>query len=154
MAALQGSFVTGAVSLTGGTAQTVLQVVPPSNQRLKIIGVRLSFDGTNSANTPVTVQLLRQTTAGTFTNTSVSPVKYNEPAGVSETLQTTGQTAVTVEPTAGNILESYTVPAFGGTVIYSAPPGQEMIVPGGTRWGVKASAAQTVNMATTVIYEE
>ncbi len=153
MAAIQGSFRTGTVALTGGTAQTILQVAAPTNQRLKLIGYDISFDGTNSANTPATLQIMRQT-GGTFTNASVAPVKINDPTGTGETLQAVGKTAVTSEPTVGDILQEFTIPVFGGTVIYSYPPGQEDLVPGGTLIGFKVNAAQAVNVRLTVRYEE
>ncbi len=158
MAAIQGSFKSGTTALTGGTAQTILQIVAPTNQRLKVIGYDLAFDGTNSANTPATVQILRQTTAGTFTNTSVVPVKINDASNVAETLQAYSQTVITTpgtsEPTAGDVLQDFLVPVFGGTVLYSYPPGQEDLVPGGTRLGFKVTAAQSVNVRLTVRYEE
>lgn len=158
MAALQGAFHSGSVALTGGTAQTVLQVVAPTNQRLKITKVIVSFDGTNSANTPATVQILRQTTAGTFTNTTVTPQKVNDPTGSLETLQAVGQTVITTpgtgEPTIGDLIESFTLPVFGGYLNVPYTPGQEILVPGGTRLGFKVNAPQAVNANAVVYYEE
>ncbi|WP_422924498.1 hypothetical protein [Singulisphaera sp. PoT] len=154
MAGLIGSFKVGPVAITGGTPQTLLQIVAPANQRLKVIGYEISFDGTNSANTPCAVQIVRQTTAGTATNTAVAPTKINEPGGVSETLQASSQNTYTVEPTAGDLLESYTVPVFGGLYAYSFPPGQEIMIPGGTRLGFKVSCPQGVNAYLTAKYEE
>ena len=154
MAGLYGAFTTGAVSLTGGTAQTVIQLVAPTNQRLRITQYEFSFDGTNSANTPCQVKIERQTTAGTFTNTSVAPAKVNDPSADRRDAAGRARTAVTVEPTEGDVLQWFTVPVFGGLVVIPAPPGQEDYVPGGTRFGIKLNAPQTVNAYTTVRYEE
>jgi hypothetical protein len=154
MAGLLGSFSLATVSVTGGTPLTIIQLVAPANQRLKILGFDISFDGTNSANTPALVQILRQTTAGTATNTSVAPKKINDPSGTGETLQANSQNTFTVEPTAGDVLQQFNVPVFGGLFAYSYPPGQEEIVMGGTRLAWKVSAPQTVNVSITVRYEE
>ena len=153
MAALQGVFRSGSTSLTGGTAQTVIQLVAPTNQRLKITSWRVSFNGTNSANTPATVQIERQT-GGTFTNTAVAPVKVNDPTGTGETLQASAKTAVTVEPTVGDILDEFFEPVFGGFIGWQYTPGQEVIVPGGTLLGFKVNAPQSVNVEATIYYEE
>jgi hypothetical protein len=153
MAALQGSFRSGSTSLTGGTAQTVIQIVAPTNQRLKVLSWRIAFNGTNSANTPATVQIERQT-GGTFTNTAVAPVKVNDPTGTGETLQASAKTAVTVEPTVGDILDEFFEPVFGGFIGWQYTPGQELLVPGGTLLGFKLNAAQSVNAEVTVYYEE
>jgi hypothetical protein len=153
MAGLYGSFQTGAVSLTGGSAATVIQIVAPTNQRLRIISYEISFDGTNSANTPANVVIERQT-GGTFTNTSVAPKKVNDPSGTGETLQAVAKTAQTVAPTDGDVLHNLTVPVFGGLFVYPLPPGQEDMVPGGTILGIKVNAPQTVNCYVTIRYEE
>lgn len=158
MARLQGAMVVAPSSITGGTPQTLIQAVAPSNQRGALQKVILSADGTNSANTPMTVFILRQTTAGTFTNGSVAPVKTNDIPGTGETLQFSYQTVITTpgsgEPTAGNILEEFTMPVFGGYVEKPYPLLQEPVIYGGSRLGIKIAAAQTVNVATTIFYEE
>jgi hypothetical protein len=153
MAGLYGAFTTGSVALTGGTAQTVIQLVAPTNQRLRITEYEFSFDGTNSANTPANIKVERQT-GGTFTNNSIAPVKINDASNVAETLQATSNNTVTVEPSEGDKLRYFSVPVFGGTVIIPNPPGQEDYVMGGTKLGIKITAAQSVNVFTTIRYEE
>ena len=151
MAGLYGSFQTGATSLS--SAVTVLQIVAPTNQRLRVIAYEISFDGTNSANVPANVIIERQT-GGTFTNSAVAPKKVNDPSGTGETLQAVGKTVQTVAPTDGDILHNLTVPVFGGLFVYPLPPGQEDMIPGGTILGIKVSAGATVNCYVTVRYEE
>jgi hypothetical protein len=153
MAGLNGAFTTGAVALTGGTAQTAIQLVAPTNQRLRITEYEFSFDGTNSANTPCQVKVERQT-GGTFTNTAVAPVKINDKSNVAETLQASAKTAVTVEPTESDVLRWFTIPVFGGTVVIPCPPGQEDYVVGGSLLGIRLNAPQSVNVYVTVRYEE
>ena len=153
MASLQGSFSVNAVSLTGGTAQTLIQIVAPTNQRLKIMSWKLSFNGTNSANTPALCQIERQT-GGIFTNTAVAPVKTNDPTGTGETLQASSKTAVTSEPTVGDILDQFYEPVFGGFIGQQSTPSQEILVPGGTLLGFQVNAPQSVSATLTVFYEE
>jgi hypothetical protein len=153
MAGLYGSFTTGAVALTGGTAQTIIQIAAPANQRLRITAYEFSFDGTNSANTPAQIKVERQT-GGSFTNTGVAPKKINDASNVAETLQASASTAVTSEATEGDVLQWFTVPVFGGTVVIPQPPGQEDYVIGGTKLGIRVNAPQAVNVYCTVRYEE
>ncbi len=153
MARLQGSFALAPTSITGGTPQTLIQIAAPTNQRLAITQLILSFDGTNSANTPATVKVERQT-GGTFTNTAVAPKKINDPSGTGETLQAVAHTAVTAEPTESDVLAEFVFPVFGGFGSIPYPLFQEIVVPGGTLLGIKIAAAQTVNCSLTVIYEE
>jgi len=153
MAALIGSCYSGSTALTGGTAQTIMQLVAPTNQRLRVLRYEFSFDGTNSANTPAHVTIERQT-GGTFTNSAVAPKKVNDPSGTGETLQASYKTAQTGAPTDGDILHDFTCPVFGGLVINPQSPGQEDLVPGGTILGVKVNAPQSVNVYLTIVYEE
>lgn len=153
MAALQGACVVSGLALSAATATTVLQLVAPTNQRLKILEYVFSFDGTNSANTPCLVSIERQT-GGTFTNTAVAPSKINDPSGSLETLQGSYKTAMTVAPTSGNVLRTEYIPVFGGVIVWPQTPGQEDLIPGGTILGVKMTAPQAVNCTVTVRYEE
>ena len=41
--------------MTGGTPLTVVTLVAPTNQRLRITEYEFSFDGTNTANTPASI---------------------------------------------------------------------------------------------------
>lgn len=152
MAGIIGSVTSGAVALTGGAAQTVLQLIAPANQRLRVQQIEIEFDGTNSANTPASVQVLRQT-GGTFT-TSLTAKKVSESTATGETLQGSGKTAQTVAPTDGDILFDRYVPVFGGLVIVPETPGQELMVQGGTILGIKINAPQGVNAKATIKYEE
>jgi hypothetical protein len=153
MAGLYGAATVGATSVTGGTPLTILSLVAPTNQRLRITELEISFDGTNSANTPASITCAR-VSGGTYTNTAVAPVKINDSTAVAETLQASFKTVCTVQPTIGDILRRLTIPVFGGTVVIPMPPGQEDYVVGGTQYGVTVSAAQTVNCQVTIRYEE
>jgi hypothetical protein len=152
MAGVYASVSSGLVSITGGSPQTVLQLIAPTNQRLRVTQYEIMFDGVNSANTPASVQIMRQT-AGTF-STSVTPKKRSESSATGETLQATAKTGQTVAATAGDILHDWFAPVFGGFVIVPLPPGQEDMVQGGTILGVLVNPAQTVDVKVTILYEE
>jgi hypothetical protein len=132
---------------------TVMQLVAPTNQRLRVTALEISFDGTNSANAPALVTLERQT-SGTFSNTLVPPKKTNEPSGVGETLQANTKNGQSAAPTSGDVLRNWFVPVFGGLVIYPFAPGQEVMVPGGTILGVKVQTTAAVNCSGGLCYEE
>jgi hypothetical protein len=132
---------------------TVMQLVAPTNQRLRINALEISFDGTNSANAPAQVSIERQT-GGTFTNTTVPPKKTNDPSGVGETLQANTKNAQSAAPTSADIMAQFYVPVFGGLVIYPFGPGQEIMVPGGTILGVKVTTTAQVNCFGGLRYEE
>ena len=152
MAGLIGYATWPAANINANTL-TVMQLVAPTNQRLRILGYEVSFDGTNSANAPAVVVVERQT-GGTFTNSSVAPKKVNEPGGVSETLQANTKNTATVAPTSGDTLHQFNLPVFGGTLVYPLPPGQEDMVPGGGIIGVKVTTTAQVNCNGGIRYEE
>lgn len=132
---------------------TVMQLVAPTNQRLRVTALEISFDGTNSAVAPAAVTLERQT-SGTFTNTAVSPKKTNDPSSVGEVVQATSKNTQSAAPTSGDIMRQFFVPTFGGLVIYPFAPGQEVMVPGGTILGVKVQTTAAVNCFGGLCYEE
>jgi hypothetical protein len=160
MAGVYCAVTTGAVALTGGAAQTVVQIAAPTNQRVRITEYEMSFDGTNSANTPGQIRVMRQT-GGTFSTTlttgaagAAGIAKLNDLYSVAETIQTVAKTAASVEPTYGEVVRWITFPVFGGTVVVPCPPGQEDYIPGGSKLGITVTAPQSVNVYTTVRFEE
>jgi hypothetical protein len=160
MAGVNIAIATGGVALVAATAQTVLQIIAPTNQRIRITEYEFSFDGTNSANTPCQVRVMRQT-GGTFSTTlttgaagAAGIAKLNDLYSVAETIQTSAKTASSAEPTYGEVVRWFTIPVFGGTVVIPCPPGQEDYVPGGSKLGIVLTAPQAVNAYTTVRAEE
>jgi hypothetical protein len=100
MAALLLVANSGSQALAAATAETVLQLVAPTNQRLRIQGFSITVAGTSPVD--LTVRVVRQTTAGT-SGTAVTPIKL-EP-GAAETIQTTAATNFSAEPTSTDVLE-------------------------------------------------
>ncbi len=148
MAGLGFSAVTAQINSTT-SALTLLQVVAASNHRVLIKELSVSFEGVNNAHAPIQVDVLRQTTAGTMSSLTI--VKANN--GDDETLQTTAQHTATAEPTAGDVLMRELVhPQTGYT--WQAPFGGEIVVPGGTRLGIRVTAANAVDAVARVRGEE
>lgn len=141
------------VTNVNANTMTVVQLIAPTNQRLRMTALELGFDGTNSANAPALITIERQT-GGTFTNTTVRPAKTNDPSGVGETIQANSKNGMTASPTSTDTLGQFPVPVFGGLVIYPFAPGQEVMIPGGTTLGIKVQTQAAVNCYGGIRYEE
>lgn len=125
---------------TGTSLITLLQVVAAANHAVEIDEVSVSFNGTSNTATPVLVQVVRQTTAGTMS--SLTGAK--DPADWDETMQTTFQHTASAEPTAGTVLmEEYVHPQQGYT--WQAPFGRSIKLTGGTRLGVVVTAGASIS---------
>jgi len=136
------------VELTMAVAKTVLQVIAPTNQRLKIKRWGVFFDGTSGTASAVQVRVLRQSGDGTFT--SLTPVK--QVAG-SEVVQASAQHTATVEPTPSDVIDMAEVhPQSGYEVII--PFDMPLEIPGGTRVGIECTAPDGVNVRSKIVFEE
>lgn len=150
MAALRFSVKQALVALTVATERTVLQIVAPAQQAVRLCEFSFSFDGANPSAVPGRCQVLRQTSAGTMS--AATPLKLD--AGRGETIQSTAQHSSTgTIPTAGDILIDENVhPQTGYTWVMSAL--REIIIAGGTRLGFNCTFAAGVNATVRVICEE
>lgn len=148
MAAVFGTLTTSAPQATGTALKTILQLVAPANQRLRINSIKVGFKGTSPTDQPIRVQLTKQTTAGTMT--ARSPVKVD---GGSTTLQSTGQENATAEPTAGSTV--YDNALHPQNTLVENLIGQNIILEGGERLGLVVTAVTaTVNCDATISFEE
>lgn len=149
MAAFIGSAQIAEEALAAATAETLIQLVAASNHRVKVLRWGVFFDGTSVTAEPAQIRLMRQTTSGT--SSSLSPVKLDD--SIAETLQTTALQDFSVEPTSGDVLESYQVhPQQGFMMVY--PLGQEPIIGGGDRLGIEVTAPAAVNARAFIVFEE
>lgn len=148
MAAVRFKGVTSAIS-TGTSAKTLLQIVAASNHGVLIDEISISFEGTSAAATPIKVDVLRQTTAGTMSALTL----VLDPDDADETLQTTAQHTASAEPTASSVLITELVhPQTGYT--WNAGYGREIKIGGGDRLGIRVTAAASVNAICRVSGEE
>jgi hypothetical protein len=118
---------------SAGTAKTILQLVAPANQKVDLRSVSVGFDGVNPSAEPNTVELVRQTTAGTMT--AATPVKDSAAA---ETIQTTAQKNATAEPTLGDVLRRWEHHPQAGSFVEKFDK-REIEMAGGTRLGLRVT---------------
>jgi hypothetical protein len=141
---------TAVVACPGGTAKTVLQATAASNVGLKLNALEITADGTSNTAQPMIVEVMTQTTAGTMS--SCTPQKYPDP-DPTESLQVTGQSNATVEPTTTTLLRRFHIHPQQGKTEY-LPFGEELKVQGGGRVGVRITAPANVNVQPTLIGKE
>lgn len=149
MAAFQGVAITAEITLVAATQKTVLQLVAAANHRVKLLQWGIFFDGVAVSAEPVQVVIQRQSTAGT--STTNTPKKIDD--SLAETLQTTANDNATAEPTSGDVLWAGEVhPQAGYSEIL--PLGQEFIIGGGDRLGIRCTAPAGVNARAIMKFEE
>src|SRR5687768_9105276 len=108
---------------TGTALKTLLQVVAPTNQRVKIKEIGIGFHGISNTAEPILIQLMRQSTAGTMS--ALTLVKEDDTTP--ESIQSTAQHTATVEPTAGDVIRTWTIHPQT-SMVYQLPLGDEIIV--------------------------
>jgi len=134
---------------TGTALKTVLQIVAASNHAVLIDEWSVAFQGTSNTASPVLVQVVRQTSAGTMTALALR----KDPDDWDETLQTSAQHTATAEPTAGEVvIEEYVHPQTGYT--WQAPFAKQIKVGGGDRLGITVTAGASVSCTARVAGEE
>lgn len=131
-----------------GSAKTVLQVKAPANQRIKVKGWGIFFDGQTVTGAPIIVKLVRQSSTGSMT--ALTPVKRGVAA---ETIQATAQHSATAEPTAGDILDVLEIHPQSGYEVHFQK-GNEIIIPGGGYLGIQVVAAEEINCVPKLFCEE
>lgn len=138
--------------ITSGTSKkTILQVIAASNHRVKVKELSVSFKGTSGSATPVLVQVLRQSDAGTGGD-ALTPQKFNE--SDQETLQTTALKDIdSSEPTGTDEVMGEEVHPQGGWT-WQAPFGGEIIIEGGNRLGIAVTAAESQTVKARAVFEE
>ena len=136
---------------TGTSIKTLLQILAATNQCVKVSEVSVSFNGTSNTATPILCEVLKQTSAGTFSNTTTL---VKDDASRAETIQTVGKDTASAEPTdsgAVQILE-YVHPQTGW--LWQAPFGGELFVIGAGRLGLRVTAAASVTAGARLVGEE
>ncbi len=135
-------------ALAASTAETVLMISTGANKRAKIRRWGVSFNGTNVANTPVQVQLMRFTSAGSAS--SGTPLKLDESDVAS---LSTFRSAFSAEPTTSDVLESHFVTPAGGAVIETYFDDAPVVGVSG-RLGIRVLGNDAVNVSAFIHFEE
>ena len=148
MAGRYGSITVSGCALTAATAKTVLQL-RAVNVAFKLKEVHIGALGVLNTDSPILVEIVRQSTAGTMTNNA--PVKGDD--SCADSLNMTGQHTATAgnEPTTGDILRKYAVhPQQPNTWMY----GDEIICGPADYIGLRVTAPQAVSVDATMVAEE
>lgn len=146
--AVQYVITTGSTALTAATAKTMIEVTSTANVPPEWIACEITFNGTSSTATPVTVDFC--TYAATGTGTAYTPKRFGSAAG---TAASTVKINDTVEPTTPTILFSWFVPPTSG-ITYQWPLGRELFQPTSTIQGIRLTAPAAVNAIVNLSLEE
>jgi hypothetical protein len=143
---------TGAVALSASATKS-MWLLNPADDKVKIVEVTVSMDGSAAATAP-RVDLYRVTTLGSPAGTTGTLVKVDPADAAGET---TAVTALTTEPTAVEIIDSFYLPQSAGPIKIQYPFGREPVAAAaGSRIGLRivTPAAVTPNAISSVIIEE
>jgi hypothetical protein len=155
-----------AINLVAGTPATlgnavVLDVASTAGaRRMACVELGVSFNGTSSTATPVTVRLVRTTVApvggGTITQ-APTPLDSSAPSSTFTAYMPTGTpgTYATTPPTVGVYLRTWYVPPTSGLVV-QYPLGQEPDAPATTAagLGIMCIAPATVQVNSYMVWSE
>lgn len=136
---------------TGTSIKTLIQLLAATNQCVKVGEASVSFNGTSNTNAPIYCEMVKQTSAGTFSNTTTL---VKEDAGRGETIQTVGKDTATAEPTDSGavMVNEYVHPQTG--FLWQAPYGKEQFLIGAGRLGLRVTAANSVSAGSRMVGEE
>ena len=141
-----------AIEVTSTTAaRTVLQLKAPTNQRVAIWEVSVSFKGTNAAQTPIKVEFVQQTTAGSG---GVSASLTKDDPSSPDTVQSTALQALTTEPTGTAVSFAEEVNAASGGFYYGAPQDKPIQVPPNNYLGIRITADTNTTLIARLRCEE
>jgi hypothetical protein len=150
MATLNGQAPIPSPSLTAATLTYIAICTAPSNQRVKIAGFHVGFNGTTNSNTPVLVEWGFAASAGSG-GTAITPLAIEQDAA--ETFQSTWTSFTSSNPSTPAIRNFRFVHPQLSTEIY-LPMGREFIIKGGGFFFIAVNAPQSVNVAGFVDFEE
>ncbi len=136
---------------TGTAVKTLIQLLAATNVKVRVKEISLSFNGTSNTATPILCEVVRQTSAGTLTNTTTLRAWDDD---LVETLQTTCKDTATAEPTDSGAVPvaEYIHPQQGWT--WQARWSDEILTKGAGRLGVRVTAAASVSAAVRAMCEE
>jgi hypothetical protein len=143
---------TAEIAAPTGGLECVMYVKAPSNQRVAIKRISVSFDSTSNSAAPVQVKVAKLTSDGTG-GSSKTPAQKQPNA---TTLQATAKDKSTVfsaEPSVGDVLDFMEIHPQGGVYIpYTFL--DEIVINGGERLGILIFAGAAVNCIPVIEFEE
>lgn len=148
---------TSIVGTMDGTARTALQIVPQLNQRCLIRAIKIGFTGgTDDTDTPRLVELVRQTSAGTFQFVAAPSFVNNADAPNTFPIPNTQifAAAYGTEPTDSGDVPFAELVHWRKGLHWQAKLGREFVIYGGERLGVRLTIPSGLFPAVTVWCEE
>lgn len=140
------------VALTASTAKTVGSIAAAANQAVKVLELKVSHDGATSTNAPDVTDFARCTFGTAGTKTATTPSKKDP--GRAETVQTTGGTNYTAEPTTITAVDSVNLAQYNGIYHYIVPFAAPLVVVGGQGFVVRQTSPNNVNSTGKIEFEE
>lgn len=135
---------------TGTAAKTMQRITAPANQAVVVERVEVGFDGTSTTGPQVLVEIVKGVITGGSGTTTANPVKRD--AAQDETVQTTGVTGYTSEPSGGTVIYSqYVHPQGKHIVVLDRAMGR---VKGGDSFAVRCTVGTAVNYAGNIFATE
>lgn len=152
MAALQFQVSVQEGSFTS-TAKTAYTVTAPTNQRVKLKGLRVFGKGTSNTDTPVKIEIM--TYASITGGTAGTVVTSKTDGDWSETIQSVIAGNYTAEPTytTGVTVDVWEVHPQTGIVVFW-PLHDELVAKGGTGFAVRVTTNQAETLSITGTFEE
>jgi hypothetical protein len=142
---------TGAVALVAATAKTVAEVTTGAGVTNAWVGFDVTFDGVTATNVPVKVEIVSYT--GASTGTAFTPLRANGEAQ-NVAAVSTAKINDTVEPTTPTVRRTWFIPPTSG-VLWQFPLGREIgYMPVSSIYGIRCTAANGVNVAINLDFEE
>jgi len=138
--------------LASSSMKTVLKVITPSSHAIKIKEWGVFFDGVSVTAEPVNVALCIYSTDETsWTNAAVTAVQRSGPAIVSQCVIQTLATSSS-HGSSGVLAGLEVHPQSGYQEKFGF--GDEIVIGGAKAVGIQCTAATTVNVKATLVYEE
>jgi len=145
------------VALTAAVAKTVVGVKASTNVALRLLEASCSFDGATSSNAPAVVDFNSSTFAtnapGT-NSTSLTLGNTKREPGRAETIQATGASNWSAEPTVLTAQFTRDIGVFNGLFDLIFPFNSPIIVVGGQGFCITVTAANNVNVQCGIHAEE
>lgn len=152
MAFLQAELPWTTIALVASTAKTLGGLKAAANQVIKILEILVSHDGATSSNAPDVTDVARCTFGAAGTSTSTTPGKRDP--GRAETIQTSGTTAYTAEPTTITPIWSFNLAQYNGLYHHLVPFADPLICVGGQGFVIRENSPNNVNGTGKISFEE
>ena len=141
------------VALIAATAKSVIGVSAPAQFGVDLTKFRIAFDGATSTAVPVSVELCAATFATNPPGTASTTITPVQVYGRSITAGFTAASNWTTEPTALTVIDAWTLPAYGGTVVYDFPFSTSPDSPVSNGFVIRCTAPAAVNARPTLWFE-